>query len=114
MRTLHAQPASLPRGGTLTPRRFLMLGLLLGSASGFESLHDLLELAMPRSIDGGAAGDAAVFLAARRLPAEFLLAVENAQDQFETNPICAQRDHRLAVTRVPLPSFPFAPFAHSF
>ena len=35
----------MPRGGTLTPRRFLMLGLLLGSADGFESLHDLLELA---------------------------------------------------------------------
>ena len=28
------------------------LGLLLGSASGFEALHDLLELARPPSADG--------------------------------------------------------------
>ena len=49
---LHAAPAPLPRGGTLTARRFLQLGLLLGSASGFEALHDLLELARPPSADG--------------------------------------------------------------
>jgi hypothetical protein len=42
--SLHEEAAPLPRGGTLTPRRFLQLGLLLGSASGFESLHNLLEV----------------------------------------------------------------------
>lgn len=43
-RRLHEAPEPMPRGGSLTPRRFLQLGLLLGSASGFESLHHLLEL----------------------------------------------------------------------
>ena len=77
-RALHDAPVALPRGGTLTARRFLQLGLLLGSASGFESLHDLLELARaplpPAAVDG-------------TLPEHFLLAVEAAQDAFETNPI---------------------------
>uniref|UniRef100_A0A7S4B514 AB hydrolase-1 domain-containing protein n=2 Tax=Chrysotila carterae TaxID=13221 RepID=A0A7S4B514_CHRCT len=71
---LHREPVPLPRGGTLTARRFLQLGLLLGSASGFESLHDLLELARA---PGGPAP----------LPQHFLLAVEQAQQGFETNPI---------------------------
>ena len=43
MQRLHAAPLALPRGGTLTPRRFLQLGLLLGSGAGLESLHNLLE-----------------------------------------------------------------------
>lgn len=68
-------PVALPRGGTLTARRLLQLGLLLGSGSGFESLHDLLELAR-----GDCDGDVA-------LSQNFLLAVEHAQEQFETNPI---------------------------
>ena len=69
----------MPRGGTLTARRFLQLGLLLGSASGFEELHDLLELARcPPPAGAGGAG-------AVRLPDHFLLAVEEAQQQFETN-----------------------------
>eukprot|EP00310_Coccolithus_braarudii_P025223 CAMPEP_0183340042 /NCGR_PEP_ID=MMETSP0164_2-20130417/6731_1 /TAXON_ID=221442 /ORGANISM="Coccolithus pelagicus ssp braarudi, Strain PLY182g" /LENGTH=453 /DNA_ID=CAMNT_0025510117 /DNA_START=95 /DNA_END=1456 /DNA_ORIENTATION=+ len=72
---LHASAAQLPRGGTLTPRRFLQLGLLLGSASGLEALHDLLELA--RSPTGEVDS----------LPQHFLLAVEQAQQHFETNPI---------------------------
>ena len=75
-KALHATPQELPRGGTLTVRRLLQLGLLLGSASGFESLHDLLELA--RNADGTLAAP---------LPDTFLLAVEAAQQQFETNPI---------------------------
>jgi pimeloyl-ACP methyl ester carboxylesterase len=77
-RALHDAPATLPRGGTLTARRFLQLGLLLGSGSGFESLHDLLELArapLPPAAPAGA------------LPEHFLLAVEAAQQDFETNPI---------------------------
>ena len=79
-RALHEAPAALPRGGTLTPRRFLQLGLLLGSASGFESLHDLLELAREPPADASASGGA-------RLPAHFLLAVEASQQHFETNPL---------------------------
>ena len=77
-RSLHDAPVALPRGGTLTARRFLQLGLLLGSASGFESLHDLLELARAPLPPAAAAGT---------LPEHFLLAVEAAQAAFETNPI---------------------------
>ena len=79
VRELDAQPATLPRGGTLTARRFLMLGLLCGSASGMTTLHDLLELSIPR-VPSGKRGSAT-------LPDAFLLAVEAAQDAFETNPI---------------------------
>eukprot|EP00316_Scyphosphaera_apsteinii_P008187 CAMPEP_0119301888 /NCGR_PEP_ID=MMETSP1333-20130426/3591_1 /TAXON_ID=418940 /ORGANISM="Scyphosphaera apsteinii, Strain RCC1455" /LENGTH=460 /DNA_ID=CAMNT_0007304095 /DNA_START=88 /DNA_END=1470 /DNA_ORIENTATION=- len=74
---LHSAPVALPRGGTLTARRFLQLGLLLGSASGFETLHGLLELACAPNGD----------VLASSLPDIFLLEVENAQQQFETNPI---------------------------
>ena len=94
--SLHEQPATLPRGGTLTPRRFLQLGLLLGSASGFESLHDLLELARsPPDVPTGGAAPSSVAAAPSapsapsaplRLPDHFLLEVEGAQQQFETNP----------------------------
>lgn len=74
-RRLEAAPADLPRGGRLTARRFLQLGLLLGSESGLETLHDLLELARaPGAPDG-------------MLPELFLVGVENAQSAFETNPI---------------------------
>ena len=87
VRALHAAAAPLPRGGKLTPRRFLMLGLLLGSANGLEALHDLLELARGREQqvllgDAAAAADEAA-----PLPAHFLLAVEQAQHHFETNPL---------------------------
>jgi pimeloyl-ACP methyl ester carboxylesterase len=64
---LHIEPVPLPRGGTLTVRRFLQLGALLGSASGMETLHDLLEGARAAWGDGPA------------LPVNFLIAVENAQ-----------------------------------
>jgi len=88
--SLHDEPATLPRGGTLTPRRFLQLGLLLGSASGFESLHNLLEHARtppPAEVPTGGGGAAAAAAAGRlRLPDNFLLEVEGAQQQFETNP----------------------------
>ena len=81
VRELHEKPAELPRGGTLTARRFLMLGLLLGSASGFESLHHLLEHALTRApVKGGAPGETT-------LPDNFLLEVEASQQHFETNPI---------------------------
>ena len=91
---LHAAPAPLPRGGLLTARRLLQLGLLLGSGSGFESLHNLLELAIPPpELPGStrrkrsASGDAVSGGAAPPLPAHFLLAVEAAQQDFETNPL---------------------------
>jgi len=87
---LHAAPAALPRGGTLTARRFLQLGLLIGQASGMETLHNLLELARPTSADdlhplppsGGEGEGGGV-----ELPDIFLLEVEAAQQAFETNPI---------------------------
>ena len=75
VRGLDKEPRSLPRGGTLTARRFLQLGLLLGSGSGLEALHDLLEHAKTSS--GGIDLDAPTFL----------LSVERAQEAFETNPI---------------------------
>ena len=74
VRSLHEQPRELPRGGTLTARRFLQLGIELGRSTGFEALHDLLELARTPSHDGD-------------LPSHFLLAVESAQESYETNPI---------------------------
>ncbi len=78
VRALHDQPVPLPRGGTLTARRFLQLGLLLGSGAGLETLHDLLELARPALADPARA---------LRLPYHFLVGVENAQSSFETNPL---------------------------
>ena len=75
VRKLDAEPAPMPRGGTLTARRFLQLGLLLGSGSGLETLHDLLEHAFVDTADGPVLADG------------FLLAVEAAQQGFETNPI---------------------------
>ena len=81
---LDAQPAALPRGGTLTARRFLSLGLLLGSASGMESLHHLLEDAWAPALPAGVGEEASE---EAELSDGFLLAVEEAQQHFETNPI---------------------------
>lgn len=39
-------PEPLPSGGFLTPHRFLQLGLCLGSGTGMEDLHYLLEDAL--------------------------------------------------------------------
>jgi pimeloyl-ACP methyl ester carboxylesterase len=86
VRALRASPQQLPSGGTLTARRFLQLGLLLGSSTGFEALHQLLEapflggLAMPAA-DGSADG------APPRLSREFLKDVEARQAGFESNPL---------------------------
>ena len=83
MRHLRASPQPLPAGGTLTARRFLQLGLLLGSSSGFEALHQLLEapflggLPMPAAPGGAAAA----------LSREFLKEVEARQAGFESNPL---------------------------
>uniref|UniRef100_A0A7S1U6F3 AB hydrolase-1 domain-containing protein n=1 Tax=Phaeomonas parva TaxID=124430 RepID=A0A7S1U6F3_9STRA len=66
----------LPSGGVLTPRRFLMLGLMLGSGSGMESLHWLLEGAWEESADGE-----------NELSDIFLRGVDAQQACFETNPI---------------------------
>lgn len=43
LRLLLQTSVELPAGGVLTPGRFLQLGLDLGGAGGFESLHYLLE-----------------------------------------------------------------------
>lgn len=40
---LRQEPVTLPDGGLLTPRRFLQLGLRLGTSAGFETLHFMLE-----------------------------------------------------------------------
>ena len=87
VRRLDEAPEPLPRGGTLTARRFLQLGLLLGSASGFESLHDLLELARVPTSPPAPRASRASEPPTPGLPENFLLAVENAQAGFETNPL---------------------------
>lgn len=44
VKKLLAEPASLPSGGTLTARRFLQLGMMLGGGpSSFASLHSILS-----------------------------------------------------------------------
>merc|ERR1719379_1055270 len=40
---LRRTPVPLPDGGLLTSRRFLQLGLRLGTSAGFETLHFMLE-----------------------------------------------------------------------
>lgn len=40
---LASRSVRMPSGGTLTPRRFLQLGIILGLTSGMETLHFLLE-----------------------------------------------------------------------
>jgi hypothetical protein len=40
---LEKTPVPLPGGGVLTSRRFLQLGLRLGTQAGFETLHFMLE-----------------------------------------------------------------------
>jgi len=73
---LAANDVRLPGGGRLTPRRFQQLGLQLGMSDGFESLHYLLEQALPP----GGPDDGPSYL--------FLRGVE-AQQAFDTNPIYA-------------------------
>ncbi|KAG8466944.1 hypothetical protein KFE25_008323 [Diacronema lutheri] len=80
-RALRDAPAPLPSGGTLTVRRFLQLGLLLGSSTGFETLHQLLEAPFLGAHTMPPAG------APVRLSREFLRDVEARQAGFETNPI---------------------------
>lgn len=65
---------ALPGGGQLTPRRFLSLGLLLGSRDGLEAMHWLVEDAFV-DVDGK-----------RQLDYRFLVQVEASQS-FDTNPI---------------------------
>lgn len=65
---------TLPSGGTLTPRRFLQLGLQLGMSDGFEALHYLIEDAW-EDIRGQ-----------RALSWAFLVQLEQMQ-HFDTNPI---------------------------
>lgn len=45
LKHLKQNKVELPAGGFLTPERFLQLGLALGGAGGFESLHYLVESA---------------------------------------------------------------------
>ncbi|EKX41522.1 hypothetical protein GUITHDRAFT_158215 [Guillardia theta CCMP2712] len=73
---LDKEPQRLPGGGVLTARRFLQLGLCLGSGSGFEHMHYLLEDPWLRSSDPSAGGKS------------FLKAVEDEMS-YETNPLYA-------------------------
>lgn len=73
-------PVVLPNGGHLTVRRFLQLGLLLGSGSGMESLHWALENPFFEEPTDGVPGSGA-------LSEHFLFAVQENQSCFETNPI---------------------------
>lgn len=76
VRILERQPAELPAGDLLTPRRFQQLGMGFGADDGFEDLHYLLEEAFVAGTGGP------------QLSYGFLRAVENAQS-FDTNPIYA-------------------------
>ncbi|GMI32428.1 hypothetical protein TrCOL_g13926 [Triparma columacea] len=75
VRSLDESPPALPSGGTLTPRRFLQLGMSLGGGPGsFERLHELF---------------ASAFLPSTSiLSTNFLREVERLQP-FDTNPIYA-------------------------
>lgn len=109
---LDAQPAAMPRGGTLTPRRFLQLGLLLGAHSAqpqqamlsrrgrtrVRALPHTLSLshgagsgsgfeALHDLLEGARDVGALATLRTADLSQNFLHAVECAQDAFETNPI---------------------------
>ncbi|CAK0867476.1 unnamed protein product [Prorocentrum cordatum] len=66
----------LPSGGVLTVRRFQMLGLMLGSGSGMEALHWMLETAWEEPPGDGP-----------ELSTAFLHAVDAQQNAFETNPV---------------------------
>jgi len=68
------QPARLPGGGLLTPRRFQALGLAFGDSEGFELVHYLLEEAFVAGRGGP------------ELSYGFLRAMDGAH-KFETNPI---------------------------
>ncbi|KAI8976009.1 Alpha/Beta hydrolase protein [Pilobolus umbonatus] len=42
---LYKNSVKLPNGGTLSPRRFLQLGLSFGGAGGYDSVHGIVQLA---------------------------------------------------------------------
>ena len=73
---LSHNPAELPGGGILSPRRFQQLGAIFGSRNGFETLHYLLE----EPFVPGAQGV--------ELNLSFLRGIEELQS-YETNPIYA-------------------------
>lgn len=73
---LEASPVPLPSGGLLTSRRFLQVGMGLGSGSGMENLHYLLE----DPWDHGAPK--------KTLSFAFLSSVDG-QSAFDTNPLYA-------------------------
>ncbi len=73
---LRSHEVELPSGGLLTPRRFLQLGLALGSGNGFEQIHYLLEEAFVEGPSG------------REISYALMRGVEHAQ-HYETYPIFA-------------------------
>lgn len=73
-------PVVLPNGGHLTVRRFLQLGLMLGSASGMETMHWLLDTPFFESTKDGDQGSGI-------LSEAFLHSVQDNQSCFESNPI---------------------------
>ena len=83
VRHLAAQPGmgvDLPSGGRLTPHTLQLLGWGLGSASGFETLHYLLETAWEADL-GGCGSE-------RTLSLAFLRGFE-AMLPFDSNPLYA-------------------------
>ena len=90
MELLEANPQPLPDGGILTTRRFQQLGLALGSATGIENLHYLLEnpwqaeLRDPQPQPAATRSTPAATAATRKLSFEFLKSVE-AQSSFESS-----------------------------
>jgi len=78
VKTLKLKPQNLPRGGVLTARRFLQLGINLGGGPGaFEGLHELFATAFVKDSEGR-----------KVISKNFLRAVEREQP-FDTNPIYA-------------------------
>ncbi|CAK4073103.1 unnamed protein product [Aphanomyces euteiches] len=80
---LMQHPAPLPSGGVLTARRFLTLGMPLGTVTGMETIHYLIESAWATHFHGQQA-DAT---SAPELSYAFHSTVGSMQSSFDTNPI---------------------------
>jgi pimeloyl-ACP methyl ester carboxylesterase len=75
VRYLMQNDVVMPCGGSLSPERFLQLGIILGGKYGFDTLHYLVDDAFEGGVNGG-------------LGYSFLREVENLQS-FDTNPVYA-------------------------
>ncbi|ETW00863.1 hypothetical protein H310_07385 [Aphanomyces invadans] len=81
---LRREPVKLPSGGgILTARRFLMLGLSLGTLAGMETLHYLLETAWVSHFHS----PSSALQPTKQLSHVFLTSVASLQSSFDTNPM---------------------------